>query len=49
VTFPLIDPTFKPDGAADLLTEGLTASADRYQSTFPYLADPRDGFDVPSS
>jgi len=49
VTFPLIDPTFKPDGAADLLTEGLTASGDRYQSTFPYLADPRDGFDVPSS
>ena len=49
VTFPLIDPTFKPDGAADLLTEGLTASADRYQSTFAYLADPRDGFDVPSS
>ena len=49
VTFPLIDPTFKPDGAADLLTEGLTASADRYQSTFPYLADPRDGFDVPSN
>jgi hypothetical protein len=47
VTFPLIDP--KPDGAADLLTEGLTASADRYLGRFPYLADPRDGFDVPSS
>jgi hypothetical protein len=49
VTFPLIDPKFKPDGAADLLTEGLTASADRYLGRFPYLADPRDGFDVPSS
>jgi hypothetical protein len=22
---------------------------DRYQATFPYLADPLDGFDTPSS
>ena len=49
VTYPLVDNSYKPDPAAGLLTEGLTASMDRYLSSFPYLADPRDGFDAPSS
>jgi hypothetical protein len=49
VTYPLVDNSYKPDPAAGLLTEGLTASMDRYLSSFPYLADPRDGFDTPSS
>jgi hypothetical protein len=43
-TYPLIDPTFTPDGAAGLITEGLAPAADRYQSTFPYLGLPHDGF-----
>ncbi len=47
VTYPLVDKGFKPDAAADQLTEGITASKDRYLSTFPYLQNPRDGFDTP--
>ena len=47
VTYALVDPSYTADGAAGLLTEGLTPAADRYQATFPYLADPLDGFDTP--
>jgi len=49
VTYPLVDSSYTPDGAAGELTEGLTAASDRYQRSFPYLADPRDGVDTPSS
>jgi len=49
VTYALVDPKYTVDGAAGLLTEGLTPAADRYQATFPYLADPLDGFDNPAS
>jgi hypothetical protein len=49
VTYALVDKTFTPDGAASKLTEGLTPASNRYQSTFPYLAPPLDGFDTPSS
>lgn len=50
VTYPLIDPKFKPDGAASLVTDGLTPSSvsASYQSSFPYLGVPYDGFDNPS-
>jgi Domain of unknown function (DUF4331) len=50
VTFPLIDPKFKPDAAAGLLTDGLTA-ADVSASPlgqFPYLGVPYSGFTTPS-
>jgi hypothetical protein len=48
-TFPLVDNTFTADAAASELTEGLTPDPTRYQSTFPYLGTPHDGFDNPSS
>ena len=48
-TYALVDKTFKPDAAAALLSEGLAPAANRYQSTFPYLAPPLDGFDTPPS
>jgi len=48
-TLPLVDPSYKVDAAANALTEGLTPASDRYQSTFPYLGPPLDGFDVPAS
>ncbi|MFI5261515.1 MAG: DUF4331 domain-containing protein [Candidatus Limnocylindrales bacterium] len=48
LTIPLVDPSFTPDGAAGLVTQGLTPSASRYQDTFPYLGVPLDGFDNPS-
>jgi hypothetical protein len=49
VTLPLVAPTFKPDGAASLVTDGLTPGSNRYISTFPYLGVPKDGYDTPSS
>jgi len=49
VTYPLIDSTFKPDGAASLVTDGLTPASDRYISSFPYLGVPKSGFDVPAA
>jgi hypothetical protein len=44
LTYPLVDPSFTPDAAASQLTQGLTPGPDRYQSTFPYLGLPHDGF-----
>ncbi|HVC83753.1 MAG TPA: DUF4331 domain-containing protein [Solirubrobacteraceae bacterium] len=48
VTYPLIDSTFKPDGAAALITQGLTPAAGRYLPAFPYVGTPYDGYDTPS-
>jgi hypothetical protein len=47
-TYALVNPSYKPDAAATLITEGLTPGAGRYQSTFPYLGLPHDGFSTPS-
>jgi len=57
VTLPLVDKTFKPDGAAGAITPGLTSSAldltasgtEAYLSAFPYLGLPHQGFTTPSS
>ena len=49
VTIPLVDHSYKPDGAAALVTDGLTPGSDRYISTFPYLGVPKDGYDTPAS
>jgi hypothetical protein len=49
VTYPLIDPKFKPDAAAGLLTDGLTP-ADVSASPlgeFPYLGVPYSGYNTP--
>ncbi|MEA2355718.1 MAG: hypothetical protein QOD61_1847, partial [Solirubrobacteraceae bacterium] len=48
LTYPLVDKTYTPDAAASKLTQGLTPGPDRYQSTFPYLGAPHDGYDTPS-
>lgn len=51
VLYPLIDPTFVPDGAAGLVTDFTDYSflpPTLYQSSFPYLGQPYDGYDVPS-
>ena len=49
VTYPLIDPSYAPDGAASLVTDGLTPGSDRYISTFPYLGEPLGGYETPAS
>ena len=46
-TIPLVDPSFTPDGAAGLLTDGTSPGSDRYISQFPYLGVPLSGFDTP--
>jgi hypothetical protein len=48
VTYPLIDKTYTPDGAASKIDQGVGPGPNRYQSTFPYLGTPHDGFDTPS-
>jgi hypothetical protein len=49
-TIPLVDPTFTPDAAVNVVTQGITPNvADRYINTFPYLANPLDGFHHPAS
>ena len=48
-TIPLVDPSYTPDAAVGAVSSYLTPGADRYQSSFPYLGTPHDGFDTPSS
>jgi hypothetical protein len=42
VTYPLVAPTYKPDGAASVVTDGSPAPA--FLGSFPYLNTPHDGF-----
>ncbi len=48
-TIPLVDPSYTVDGAVGAVSSYLPPGADRYQSTFPYLGTPHDGFHTPSS
>jgi uncharacterized protein DUF4331 len=47
-TYGLVDTTYTVDAAAGAISEGLKPKANRYQSSFPYLAPPLSGFEVPS-
>ena len=44
--YPLVDPTYKPDKAASLLTDGLDLSSTSYLSAFPYLGTPQSGYNT---
>ena len=48
-TYPLVA-KYTPDAAAGAVSEQLVSTSvpNRYQSTFPYLGPPHDGFDTPS-
>jgi hypothetical protein len=48
VTYPLVNRSYAPDAAASVVSENLTPGSGRYQSTFPYLGTPHDGFSTPS-
>ena len=48
-TIPLVDSSYKVDGAVGAVSSYLTPGTGRYQSTFPYLGTPHDGYDTPSS
>jgi hypothetical protein len=47
-TYPLVNPSYTLDGAVAAVSQYLTPAPDRYQSTFPYLGLPHDGFSTPS-
>ncbi len=55
--YPLVDPTFTPDGAVGAVTQGLTSGltdqnargTEHYLSAFPYLGHPFSGFDIPAA
>jgi hypothetical protein len=46
-SIPLVDPSFTPDGAASVVTDGVTF--DNYLTHFPYLGVPYSGYNVPAS
>ena len=47
LTYPLVDPTFTPDGAAGLINDGTQVLGDvTYLPVFPYLDHPVSGYDV---
>ncbi len=50
LTYPLVDKTYTPDGAAGAVTDGLTPADVKapYLNTFPFLGLAYDGFHNPS-
>lgn len=51
LTYPLVNPSYTPDGAAGAVSDFNTPPLDQhgYLEEFPYLGTPLDGFDYPSS
>ena len=45
-TYPLVNPSYTPDGAASLLTDGLTSADTTYLPQFPYLGTPQSGYNT---
>ena len=43
-TYPLVNPSYTPDAAASLITDGLGPNSTRYAKHFPYLGDPLSGY-----
>ncbi|HEY4348092.1 MAG TPA: DUF4331 domain-containing protein [Gaiellaceae bacterium] len=48
-TIPLVDPSYSVDTHVADVQSYLTPGLDRYQSDFPYLGTPHDGYSTPSS
>jgi hypothetical protein len=45
----LVDSSYKVDTVASAITDWVPSEASCYQSAFPYLADPRDGYNNPAA
>jgi hypothetical protein len=43
-TYPLVNPSYTPDGAVGAVDQGITPGPNRYQNRFPYLGTPHDGY-----
>jgi len=48
-TIPLVDPSYKVDAVVKAVSDGPPSESTNFRGTFPYLADPHDGYDNPSS
>jgi hypothetical protein len=49
-TYPLVDPTFVPDGAVAVIEDGTFGDPGRaFLDVFPFLGLPYSGFDVPAA
>jgi len=46
-TIPLVDKTYKVDAVVPAVSDGAPSETSCYTSSFPYLADPHDGYDNP--
>ena len=44
LTIPLVDPSFTPDGAVNVISDGTTNTNTATTGTFPYLGNPGGGF-----
>ena len=49
VTYPLVNPSYTPDGAAGLVQDGTAGSPRQILWTFPYVGTPYSGFTTPSN
>jgi hypothetical protein len=48
-TYPLIDPSFTPDGAASAIEDGTFPPVRQFLNRFPFLGLPYSGYDVPAA
>jgi hypothetical protein len=48
-TIPLVDKTYKVDAVVSAVTDGDSSEPSCFQATFPYLADPHDGYNNPAA
>jgi Domain of unknown function (DUF4331) len=48
-TYPLIDPTFTPDGAVSVIEDGTFPPQRVFLDRFPFLGVPYSGYDVPAA
>jgi hypothetical protein len=46
LTIPLVNPSYTPDGAAKLVTDGSISTLPKYLTSFPYLGHPVSGSEV---
>ncbi len=48
-TYPLVDPTFTPDGAVSVIEDGTFPPVRTFLDRFPFLGVPYSGYDVPAA
>jgi hypothetical protein len=49
ITIPLVDSTFTPDGAANLIEDDTFPPVRQFLDDFPYIGTPYSGYDVPAA